>query len=61
MYPPNGTCARDSVPFCDCTSSLDRALLVLSTAHCGSGMPLGVILSSDECEETLSKGLDMLK
>ncbi len=57
-------CQAGEMTFCDCTSSLDRfntALSVLSTAHCASGMPLGVILSSDEREETLAKGLDMLK
>lgn len=57
-------CQAGEIIFCDCTSSLDcfkSALSVLSTAHCASGMPLGVILSSDEREETLFKGLDMLK
>ena len=54
-------CQAGEITFCDCTSSLDRfntALSVLSTAHCTSGM---LILSSDEHEETLSKGLHMLK
>ena len=57
-------CQAGEMTFCDCTSSLDRfntALSVLSTAHCASGMPLGVILSYDEREETLTQGLEMLK
>ena len=51
-------CQAGEIIFCDCTSSLDcfnTALSVLSTAHCASGMPLGVLLSSDEREETLFK------
>ena len=50
--------------FCDSTASLDRfstSVFVLSTAHCASGLPLGVILTSDEKEETLCKAFDMLK
>ena len=57
-------CQAGEMTFCDCTSYLDHfntALSVSSTAHCASGMPLGVILSSDEREETLAQGLEMLK
>ena len=39
-------CQAGEITFCDCTSSLDRfntALSVLSTTHCASGMPLGII------------------
>ena len=46
------------ITFCDCTSSL----AILHYQFCPwHTVHLGVILSSDEREETLSKGLDMLK
>ena len=54
----------EELMFCDSTASLDRfstSVFVLSTAHCASGLPLGVILTSDEKEETLCKAFDMLK
>ena len=49
--------------FCDATSSLDRnnvSLFILSTSHPAGGLPLGVVLASDEREETITKGLQML-
>ena len=49
--------------FCDSTASLDRyntSLFILSTAHPAGGLPLGVVLSSDEKEETITKGFQML-
>ena len=50
--------------FCDATSSLDRfntSLFILSTSHPASGLPLGVIITSDEQEETISQRLELLK
>ena len=50
----------EELVFCDSTASLDRfntSVFILSTAHCASGLPLGVILTSDE---TLSNALVML-
>ena len=50
--------------FLDSTSSLDRyntSVFILSAAHPGGGIPLRVILSSDEKEETITAGLKMLK
>ena len=49
--------------FCDATSSLDRnncSLFILSTAHPAGGLPLGVVVTSDESEKTITKGLQML-
>ena len=50
--------------FCDATSSLDRfntSLFILSTSHAAGGLPLGVIMTSDEQEETIRQGLELLK
>ena len=50
--------------FCDATSSLDRfntSLFILSTSHPAGGLPLGVIITSDEQEETIRQGLELLK
>ncbi len=50
--------------FCDSTSSLDRfntSLFVLSTSNAIGGLPLGVIITSDEEQRTISQGLDLLK
>ena len=50
--------------FCDATSSLDRlntSVFILSTATPTSGIPLGVIVTSDEQEATLQQGLLLLK
>ena len=50
--------------FCDSTSSLDRSntsLFVISTANAIGGLPLGVIITSDEEQETISQGLGLLK
>ncbi len=50
--------------FCDSTSSLDRfntSLFVLSTSNAIGGLPLGVIITSDEEQGTISQGLDLLK
>ncbi len=50
--------------FLDSTSSLDRyntSVFILSAAHPGGGVPLGVILASDEKEETITTGLKMLQ
>jgi len=49
--------------FCDSTASLDRfntSLFILSVAHPAGGLPLGIVLSSDEKEETITRGLEML-
>jgi len=50
--------------FCDATSSLDRfntSLYIISTSHAAGGLPLGVITTLDEQEETIRQGLEMLK
>ena len=50
--------------FCDSTSTLDRfntSLFILSTSHPSGGMPLGVLITSDEQEETLTQGFSLLK
>ena len=42
--------------FCDSTSTLDRfntSLFIISTSHPAGGLPLAVIITSDEQEETL--------
>lgn len=49
--------------FCDATSSLDRyntSVFVISTCTPTSGVPLGVIIASDEQESTIQQGLHML-
>ena len=49
--------------FCNSTSSLDRfniSLFILSTAHPAGGLPIGVILISDEKESTIRCGLKNL-
>ena len=49
--------------FCDSTASLDRfntSLFILSAAHPAEGLPLGVVLSSDEREVTITRGIGML-
>ena len=50
--------------FCDSTSSLDRfnsSLFVLSTSHSTGGLPLSVMITSDEQEDTIQQGLEMVK
>ena len=50
--------------FYDSTSSMDRfntSVFVLSTHSVASGIPLVVLLTSDEREETIQTGLQMLK
>jgi len=52
------------IMFCDCTSSLDRfntSLFILSTCHPAGGIPLGILMTSDEKEETIQAALQMLK
>ena len=49
--------------FCDSTSSLDRfntSLFILSTCHPAGGIPLGIVLTSDEKEETITAALHLL-
>ena len=50
--------------FCDSTSTLDRfntSLFVISTSHACGGLPLGAIITSDEQEETITQGLQLLQ
>ena len=57
-------CQAGELLFCDSTSSMDRfntSVFVLSTHSVASGIPLGVLLTSDEREETIQTGLQMLK
>ncbi len=52
------------IVFCDSTASLDRfntSVFILSTASAASGIPLAVILTSDERETTIHKAFDLLK
>lgn len=52
------------IMFCDCTSSLDRfntSLFILSTCHPAEGIPLGILMTSDEKEETIQAALQMLR
>ena len=49
--------------FCDATSSLDRfnsSLFILSTSTCVGALPLGVIITSDEEQDTIRDGLKLL-
>ena len=51
--------SRDVV-FIDATSSFDRqntSIFILSTVTLGGAIPLGVIVTSDEQEETITEGL----
>lgn len=57
-------CQAGELLFCDSTSSMDRfntSILLLSTHSAASGIPLGVILTSDEREETIQAGLQLLR
>ena len=52
------------VVFCDATSSLDRfnsSLFILSTSNAAGGLPLGVLITSDEQEDTIHQGLQLFK
>lgn len=49
--------------FCDSTSSLDRynvSFFILSTAHPAGGLPLGIVITSDEKEDTVKDALQKL-
>ncbi len=49
--------------FCDATSSLNRfnsSLFLISTSSAAGGLPLGVIFTSDEEEDTVRQGLQLL-
>lgn len=50
--------------FCDATSSLDRfntSMFIVSTSSAIGGLPIGVIITSDEEQDTISRGLQLLK
>ena len=50
--------------FCDSSSSMDRfntSVFILSTHSVSSGIPLGVILTSDETEKNILCGLELLQ
>lgn len=50
--------------FCDSTSSMDRfntSLFMLSTTHACSGIPLAVVMVSDESEPTIIQAIEMVK
>lgn len=52
------------IVYCDATSSLDRfntALFIISTSHAAGGIPLAVLMTSDEKLSTIYSGLCMLK
>ena len=48
--------------FCDSTSTLDRlntSMFIISTSTPASGVPLGVMITSDEQQSTIKGGLEM--
>ena len=52
------------IVFCDSTASLDRfntSIFILSTASTASGIPLAIILTSDERENTIQRAFEMVK
>ena len=52
------------IVFCDSTTSLDRVntfIFILSTASTASGIPLAIILTSDERENTIQRTFEMVK
>ena len=56
-------CQSGEYIFCDATANLDGhnvAAFVLSTSHCGGGIPLGVIITSDETQHTLTRAFQCL-
>ncbi len=56
-------CQAGELVFLDSSSSMDRfnASIFIMSTHSSSGIPLGVILTSDEREETIYNGLELLK
>ena len=51
------------IVFCDSTSTLDRfgnSMSVISTTHAACSVPLGVLIVSDEKQETIHQGFEML-
>lgn len=53
----------EEMVFIDATSSLDRynsSVFIVSTSTPTSGIPLGVIISSDETESTIHRGLELM-
>ncbi len=57
-------CQAGELVFLDSSSSMDRfntSIFIMSTHSSSSGIPLGVILTSDEREETIYNGLELLK
>ena len=52
------------IAFCDSTASLDRfntSIFIISTATAMSGIPLAVLFTSDEREDTVYKAFELLK
>ena len=52
------------IAFCDSTASLDRfntSIFIISTATAMSGIPLAVLLTSDEREDTVYNAFELLK
>ena len=52
------------IVFCDSTASLDRfntSIFILSTASTASGVPLAIMLTSDEREHTIHRAFEMVK
>ena len=50
--------------FVDSSSSMDRynlSTFILSTSHCGGGLPLGVMITSNEAAPTIQGCLSQLK
>ena len=52
------------IVFCDSTASLDRfntSVFIISTSTTVSGVPLAVILTSDEREQTIYAAFELVK
>lgn len=50
--------------FVDSSSSMDRynlSIFILSTSHCGGGLPLGAMITSNEAVPTIQGSLSRLK
>ena len=49
------------IVFCDSSSSMDTSLFILSTTTACSGIPLAVVMTSDETEQTVATAMEKVK
>ena len=49
------------IVFCNSTASLDTSIFISSTASTASGIPLAIMLTSDEREHTIQRAFEMVK